>query len=215
MKKAKVLVVDDEPIVRETLQTLLEDEYDLSICTCGEEAQKYAQEHCIDVALVDIRLPGMNGIEVLTNLKNDSALKDIPVIVLSNLAGAETAEEALKKGAFAYMVKSAYKPKEVAQKAKDFLNATYKREIVAGRNINLQAQIFSKEGLGSPTALRDMYRDITGSPRTPFVLFDELTTKFSYNSMSLFKILFCFFSSSIIKFFFKNKRVSYQKCFSS
>lgn len=69
------------------------------------------------------------------------------------------------------------------QQAKTYLNENYKREIVAGRNINFQAQTFSKEGLGSPTALRDMYRDITGNPRTPYTLFDELNSKFSYDAM--------------------------------
>lgn len=69
------------------------------------------------------------------------------------------------------------------QQAKNFLNDTYKREIVAGKNINFQAQTFSKAGLGSPTALRDMYRDITGNPRTPYTLFEQLATKFSYESM--------------------------------
>jgi len=71
------------------------------------------------------------------------------------------------------------------QQAKDYLNANFKREIVAGRNINIQAQTFSKEGLGSPTALRDIYRDITGNPRTPHTLFDELTSTFSYDSMKV------------------------------
>ncbi len=69
--------------------------------------------------------------------------------------------------------------------AKNYLNAQYKREIVAGRNINFQAQTFSKVGLGSPSALRDMYRDITGNPRTPYTLFDELNSKFSYDSMKV------------------------------
>jgi len=71
------------------------------------------------------------------------------------------------------------------QQAKDYLNTNFKREIVAGRNITVQAQTFSKEGLGSPTALRDMYRDITGNPRTPHTLFDELTSRFSYDSMKV------------------------------
>lgn len=77
---------------------------------------------------------------------------------------------------------------KLAQKvsqAKSYLNDHYKREIIAGRNINFQAQTFAKAGLGSPTALRDMYRDITGSPRTPHILFDELNTKFSYDSMKV------------------------------
>lgn len=71
------------------------------------------------------------------------------------------------------------------QQAKNYLNDHFKREIVAGRNINFQAQTFSKEGLGSPSALRDMYRDITGNPRSPHTLFDELSTKFSYDSMKV------------------------------
>ncbi|HEU64898.1 MAG: hypothetical protein KR126chlam4_01140 [Candidatus Anoxychlamydiales bacterium] len=68
-------------------------------------------------------------------------------------------------------------------KAKEFLNTEYKREIIAGRNINLQAQVFSKEGLGTPTNLRDMYRDITGNPRTALTLFDELSSKYTYENM--------------------------------
>ncbi len=69
--------------------------------------------------------------------------------------------------------------------AKQYLNNTYEREIKAGKNINLQAQIFSKEGLGTPTALRDMYRDITGNPRTPNTLFDQLSQTFSYEKMKV------------------------------
>jgi type III secretion protein W len=67
--------------------------------------------------------------------------------------------------------------------AREYLNANYKREIVAGRNINLHAQIFSKEGLGSPTALRDMYRDITKNQRNANVLFKELSDKYNYESI--------------------------------
>lgn len=67
--------------------------------------------------------------------------------------------------------------------AKDELNARYRREIVAGRNIATEAREFSEKGLGSPTALRDMYRDITGNPREVHTLFDELTKLFDYEKM--------------------------------
>lgn len=70
-----------------------------------------------------------------------------------------------------------------SQKAKDLLNERFGREIRAGRNIAEQARTFSKEGLGSPTALRDMYRDITGNPRLPLNLFDELFSSYSYLKM--------------------------------
>lgn len=75
------------------------------------------------------------------------------------------------------------KIKEVVEEAKEKLNETRSREIVAGRNMGAQAREFSKEGLGSPTSLRDLYRDIVLNPRDPLKLFDELTDKFRYDKM--------------------------------
>lgn len=67
--------------------------------------------------------------------------------------------------------------------AKEKFNAAYGREIRAGRNIAQQARTFSKQGLGSPTALRDLYRDLVALPRSPHQIFDELTTKFKFSDM--------------------------------
>ncbi|NGX37141.1 MAG: hypothetical protein K1000chlam2_00293, partial [Chlamydiae bacterium] len=72
---------------------------------------------------------------------------------------------------------------KVAQ-AKENLNETYGREVRAGRNINAQAQAFSEEGLGTPTGLRDLYRDITGNPRDATTLFGELNEMFNYEKMN-------------------------------
>ncbi len=70
-----------------------------------------------------------------------------------------------------------------AREAKKRLNEARKREIRAGRNMGTQAREFAKEGLGSPTSLRDLYRDITGKPRDPLVLFEELTQRFRYDKL--------------------------------
>ena len=67
--------------------------------------------------------------------------------------------------------------------AKETLNETHGREVRAGRNIAQQAREFSKEGLGTPMGLRNLYRDITGNPRESNVLFNELSSKFEYNKM--------------------------------
>jgi len=67
--------------------------------------------------------------------------------------------------------------------AKDEFNTQFGREIRAGKNIRNEASLFSKEGLGSPTALRDLYRDITGNPRPSLALFDELTSNFPFDKM--------------------------------
>ncbi len=69
---------------------------------------------------------------------------------------------------------------ELLRQAKKELNDTRGREIKAGRNMGAQAREFAAEGLGSPTSLRDLYRDVTLNPREPLKLFDELTEKFRY-----------------------------------
>lgn len=73
--------------------------------------------------------------------------------------------------------------KKIVQEAKDFLNATRGREIQAGKNIADEVQRFVTLGLGAPSKLRDLYRDITGNPRDPIALFMELGDRFSYKEM--------------------------------
>ncbi len=72
---------------------------------------------------------------------------------------------------------------EKIRQAKEQFSASYSREIIAGKNILQQAHNFSNQGLGSPTALRDMYRDITGNPRSPLVLFNQLTSSYDFEKM--------------------------------
>jgi type III secretion protein W len=73
--------------------------------------------------------------------------------------------------------------KEMVQEAKDAYNALHGREIQAGRNINEEVQKFVTLGLGTPSKLRDLYRDITGNPREPIALFMELGDRFNYKEM--------------------------------
>ena len=69
------------------------------------------------------------------------------------------------------------------RQAKEDLNALHGREVRAGKNIGEHAREFSKQGLGSPTGLRDLYRDITGNPRDPQSLFAELSNQFNFDRM--------------------------------
>lgn len=66
---------------------------------------------------------------------------------------------------------------------KQELNQEFGREIVAGRNIYIQAREAANKELGTPTSMRDMYRDITGNPRDAATLFDELAAKFGYKEL--------------------------------
>jgi type III secretion protein W len=67
--------------------------------------------------------------------------------------------------------------------AKEELNAMYGREVKAGKNIAEQAREFSKQGLGSPTGLRNLYREVTGNPRDSNTLFNELSSQFNFDKM--------------------------------
>ncbi len=77
--------------------------------------------------------------------------------------------------------------------ARELLNNQFGREVRAGRNVNQEALEFSKQGLGSATALRDLYRDITGNPREPLSLFEELIEQFDFSKMKNI-ISFCLHS---------------------
>lgn len=74
---------------------------------------------------------------------------------------------------------------ENLKKAKEELIAQYGREIQGGRNIGIQARAFSAQGLGSPTALRDLYRHITANPREAHPLFQELSATFPFDKMKV------------------------------
>jgi CheY-like chemotaxis protein len=76
-----------------------------------------------DVIILDVMMPKMSGFDVLAKVKKDKALKDIPTVMLTNLAGKEDAEKAIALGAASYLIKSDYNPKQVVDKMVEFAAA--------------------------------------------------------------------------------------------
>ena len=103
MKKGKIVIVDDEKGVRESVKMILKDDYNLSIFTQAEEALKEFREDMADVVLLDIKMPGMNGIELLKRLKEID--EDIEVIMITGYGTLDSATEAMRYGASAYINK--------------------------------------------------------------------------------------------------------------
>ncbi|MDD5288291.1 MAG: response regulator [Dehalococcoidales bacterium] len=99
-----ILVVDDEAIVRESIRDWLKDSgYQVRVAESGEEALKLIEKHNFGVMILDLRLPGMNGIDVLKKVK---VLKpNIKSIVITAYPTMLTQEEATKLGVIDYMVK--------------------------------------------------------------------------------------------------------------
>src|ERR1700756_2634529 len=103
MTRPVVLVVDDDPGVRESFRLILEDHYDVVDVPDGPGALDVVRTSAIDLVLLDIRLPGMDGIEVLERIK---ALDEgIEVILVTAVKTVRTAVAAMKLGAFDYLTK--------------------------------------------------------------------------------------------------------------
>jgi two-component system, NtrC family, response regulator AtoC len=102
--KPKILVVDDEQLIRWSLEKNLQKQgYEVITAGSGEDAVKLAREESPDLMLLDIQLPGMNGIEVLETVKEFE--EDIIVIMVTALGVLETAVKAMRLGAFDYINK--------------------------------------------------------------------------------------------------------------
>jgi two-component system nitrogen regulation response regulator NtrX len=104
VSKPIILIVDDEEGIRQTLSDILEDEgYCILTAKTGEEAVKIAKESQPDLVILDIWLPGIDGIQVLQEIK--SIQPDIPTIMISGHANIELAVKATKLGAYDFFEK--------------------------------------------------------------------------------------------------------------
>lgn len=102
-KKKSVLIVDDEKIMRESLRDWLKDGYNVTTAETGEETIELIKNHDFDALILDIRLTGKNGIEVLKEVKQIKP--QINTIVMTAYPSVELAVEAMKAGAAEYIVK--------------------------------------------------------------------------------------------------------------
>ena len=103
MKKAKILLADDDRVILTTLsEGLQKSGYKVIKANNGEEALELCIQEKPDLAILDIRMPGMSGIEVSKELMENT---DIPFIFLTAYADDKTVSEAVSEGTFAYMVK--------------------------------------------------------------------------------------------------------------
>lgn len=100
----KILVVDDEKNIRKTLTDILEDEgYTVLSATSGEEGLQILEQDNIDLMLLDVKLPGMDGIEILKQVRKD--FPNLDVIMISGHSTIKTAVQAVQMGAYNFLEK--------------------------------------------------------------------------------------------------------------
>ncbi len=108
--KPTILVVDDDPGARQSLEVILEDDYRILMAGNGSEALDLFQRESVDLILLDVSMPGMDGLEVLRRIKE---LDDtVDVIMVSALNLARKAVESIRLGAYDYITKP-YEPEDI------------------------------------------------------------------------------------------------------
>ncbi|MEF2966577.1 hybrid sensor histidine kinase/response regulator transcription factor [Paenibacillus sp. M1] len=113
VQKIKILLADDQPLIRESLKLLLGEEKDFEVAVVGDGKQAVAQcgEYSPDIVLMDIKMPEMDGIAATKSIKE--MWPDIRVIMITTIEDVSLASEALRIGAEGYLLKSIH-PKELA-----------------------------------------------------------------------------------------------------
>lgn len=118
----KILIIEDEATLQRSLMEFIGGEsFEVSCASDGEAGLEMAKSKSPDLIILDIILPKMDGFEVLEEIKNDPKIKNIPVILLTNLESPEDIQKAFEKGATTYLVKSEYKLEDVVKKIKETL----------------------------------------------------------------------------------------------
>jgi len=117
-----ILLVEDDPFLIEIYTTKFKQVgFSIEKVEDGEECLRKLKEKTPDLLLLDIVLPNLNGWEILRKMKEDDNLKNIKVVILSNLGEKQDIEKGIKLGAIKYLVKAHYTPSEVVEEVKKIL----------------------------------------------------------------------------------------------
>ena len=121
-EKKKILIVEDDQDVRELYAEVLRDEgFVLDEAVDGQSGLAKVLDGDYDLLLLDIMLPKFDGLEILRTIKKKDELKDLPVILLTNLGRESIIKEGFALGAAGYLIKSEHTPEEIVSEVKKFL----------------------------------------------------------------------------------------------
>ena len=126
---AAILVLDDDPHILRTLEIMLQtDGYGVVCATSGEQALSIVEKRPVDVALVDLQLPGMSGLDFLRTLRD--RYRDVEVIIITAYGSIDTAVDAMKEGAYDYLTKP-FSPDQVRHRLNRILQVARMKEEIS------------------------------------------------------------------------------------
>lgn len=117
---AKILIIDDEEPILKMYSDALSN-HEILTSKDGDEGIKIAEENDPDLILLDIILPKVNGLDVLSRLKDSPDTSSIPILILTNLPEESSADKAKSLGADGYYVKAEFEPEKLAEEVNKLL----------------------------------------------------------------------------------------------
>lgn len=152
MNGQTILVVDDEPDIRQVVKDVLEDEnYTVLTAESAEDARRLRQEHATDLVLLDIWMPGTDGISLLKEW-SDNGTANVPVIMISGHGNVETAVEAVRYGAYDFLEKPLSTAKLLITVERALQSEKLRQE-----NLTLRGNMHASTDLiGKSQAIRDL-----------------------------------------------------------
>jgi PleD family two-component response regulator len=121
--KRKILVVEDDKFLRELfVRKMFNEGFDVDSAIDADQAFDVLKNKKPEIVLLDLILPGVDGFEILTRIKKDPNLKDIPVMVISNLGQKEDIDRAMELGAVDFLIKANYTLDEIITRVLTVLN---------------------------------------------------------------------------------------------
>lgn len=121
VKISSILVIDDEKSILDSCRQILEkDGYRVSVASDGNQGLSVFRKELFHAVILDVKLPGMDGMKVLANIKEESP--ETPVIMITGYASIESAVEAIRQGAFEYLAKP-FTPEELRVSVKKAINS--------------------------------------------------------------------------------------------
>lgn len=119
----KILIIEDDPFLSEMyVAKFSENNFQVEVAIDGKDGLAKIKEFIPDLILLDIVLPKMDGFEILKKIKSDPKLKNIPIVLLTNLGQKNEIEKGMSLGANEYIIKAHFTPTAVVAKVKEILS---------------------------------------------------------------------------------------------
>ncbi len=166
--KPAILVVDDDETMRDTLESILRDDYNVLKAEDGEKALDILKEYDINIVFLDILLPGMDGLMVLENIRKYH--KDVDVIMGSVVKKAGHIVEAMKLGAYDYLTKD-FDYDEIRLKINRLVEHQKRERELASLQEKVKAQMENEFIMGKSKLIQRVWEKVKGFSKSDLPIF--------------------------------------------